>query len=105
VPNDVVQAGFAGEDVRMNMTTLATLPACRRAESVALELTVREKEILGLMAEGMTNLAICERLWLSPKTIESHVRSIFVKLGLLDGRAEHRRVVAVLAFLDAGMAA
>lgn len=71
-----------------------------RRQAVAGELTRREREILGLMARGWTNAAICQELWLSPKTVESHVRSIFLKLGLSDGQFEHRRVAAVLAFID-----
>ena len=70
-----------------------------RRKAVTGELTEREQEILGLMAQGWTNAAICRELWLSPKTVESHVRSIFMKLGLKDGAQEHRRVAAVLAFI------
>ena len=51
------------------------------------------------MAEGHSNGAICERLFLSPKTVETHVRQIFLKLGLRESPAQHRRVSAVLAFL------
>jgi DNA-binding NarL/FixJ family response regulator len=65
------------------------------------ELTAREREILGLMAEGHSNGRICELCFLSPKTIESHVHNIFVKLGLDDPAASSRRVLAVLAYLRA----
>ena len=51
------------------------------------------------MAQGLSNRGICEPLFLSPKTVETHVNSIFVKLGLCRPRDEHRRVLAVLAFL------
>ncbi len=63
------------------------------------ELTPREREVLGLMAEGLSNRGICSRLVLSPKTVETHVNSIFWKLGLVPAPDDHRRVLAVLAFL------
>ena len=63
------------------------------------ELTDREREVLGLMAEGRSNQAIGERLFVSPKTVETHIRQIFQKLGLGGSPDSHRRVLAVLAFL------
>jgi DNA-binding NarL/FixJ family response regulator len=69
------------------------------------ELTPREREVLALMAEGRSNQAICRKLFLSPKTIETHVNSIFMKLGLLPAPDDHRRVLAVLAHLRAQGAA
>jgi DNA-binding NarL/FixJ family response regulator len=62
-------------------------------------LTSREREVLALMAEGRTNLGIARRLWLTDRTVETHVSSIMGKLGLADGDEDHRRVLAVLAWL------
>ena len=63
------------------------------------ELTEREREVLALMAEGRSNKGICEQLYLSPKTVEAHVRHIFSKLEIGESQADHRRVVAVLTYL------
>jgi DNA-binding NarL/FixJ family response regulator len=63
-------------------------------------LTPREREVLALMAEGRTNRGIARRLWLTERTIETHVSSIIAKLRLADGDEDHRRVLAVLAYLD-----
>jgi DNA-binding NarL/FixJ family response regulator len=65
------------------------------------ELTEREREILALMAEGHSNHSICGRLVISPRTVESHVRSVFMKLGITESPDNSRRVLAVLAFLQA----
>jgi len=72
----------------------------RRGDDSALaDLTGREQDILALIAEGRSNHAICERLFLSPKTVETHVGSIFAKLGLLPATDNHRRVLAVLMYI------
>jgi DNA-binding NarL/FixJ family response regulator len=62
-------------------------------------LTPRERDVLALVAEGLTDRGIAERLWLSPKTVESHVRHILRKLGLPEDRNRNRRVEAVLVYL------
>ena len=78
---------------------VAQLLGRRRAPDPLEDLTPREREVLALMAEGRSNRAISQRLFLSPKTIETHVNSIFLKLRLVQEPDDHRRVLAVLAFL------
>jgi DNA-binding NarL/FixJ family response regulator len=71
----------------------------RRAEGELADLTGRERDILALMAQGRSNRAIGERLFLSPKTVETHIGAIFAKLGLLPAADDHRRVLAVITYL------
>ena len=80
---------------------VAQLMGRSRAREPLDELTAREREVLGLIAQGLSNKAICAKLFLSPKTVETHVNSIFTKLGLQPTHDAHRRVLAVLAYLDA----
>jgi len=80
---------------------IAQLLGRQRDEGPLDELTPREREVLELMAQGLSNKGISEKLFVSPKTVETHVNSIFGKLGLLPAQDEHRRVLAVLAFLRA----
>lgn len=70
-----------------------------RSGSLLGKLTSRELEVLDLVAQGRSNLAICQRLRLSPKTVEAHVRSLFTKLELQPHPDEHRRVMAVVTYL------
>ena len=72
----------------------------RRVDPLA-ELTPREREVLGLMAEGLTDRGIAQRLYVTPKTVETHVRHILMKLSLPESAHDNRRVHAVLAFLRA----
>jgi serine/threonine-protein kinase len=97
---DALRRITEGECV-LDPTIVARLIARRRAQSPLDELSDREREVLALIAEGRSNHAICESLFLSPKTIEGHIRQIFLKLGLQDSPQDHRRVLAVLAFLRA----
>jgi DNA-binding NarL/FixJ family response regulator len=78
---------------------VAQLVGRRRERDPLEDLTPREREVLGLMAEGRSNHGICAKLFLSPKTVETHVNSIFGKLDLPPAPDDHRRVLAVLAFL------
>jgi DNA-binding NarL/FixJ family response regulator len=66
------------------------------------ELTAREREVLGLVAEGLSNKAIASRLFVTERTVEAHVKQIFLKLRLETSPDSHRRVLAVLAYLRAG---
>jgi DNA-binding NarL/FixJ family response regulator len=73
----------------------------RRTNDPLARLSGREREVLALMAEGRSNAAIADRLFISEGTIEKHVNSIFTKLDLAETPLDHRRVLAVLRFLDA----
>jgi DNA-binding NarL/FixJ family response regulator len=80
---------------------VAELVAARRRDDPLEVLSAREQEVLGLMAEGRSNAGIARRLWVTEGTVEKHVRSILTKLGLQEAEEDHRRVLAVLTFLDA----
>ncbi len=97
---DAVRRVAAGGSV-IDPDVVAELVARRRHRDVIEELTEREREVLHLMAQGRTNSAIGSRLHLSPKTVEAHIRNIFMKLQLEPAEGDHRRVLAVLTYLRA----
>jgi DNA-binding NarL/FixJ family response regulator len=85
----------------LDPTIVARLIGRRRNPNPLVDLSEREVEVLSLMAEGRSNHAIGGLLFVSPKTVESHVRQIMMKLGLEETPDDHRRVLAVLAYLRA----
>jgi DNA-binding NarL/FixJ family response regulator len=89
----------ANGDCVIDPELVARLVTKRRERDPLDALTEREKTVLGLMAQGRSNIALSAELCLSTKTIEAHVRSIFTKLDLAPDAGDHRRVLAVLAFL------
>jgi DNA-binding NarL/FixJ family response regulator len=98
VLTDAVRRVAEGECV-IDPTIVGRLMARQRDSGPLTQLTDREREVLALMAEGHSNQGICDKLVLSPKTVEAHVSQIFSKLGLRDAPGHHRRVLAVLTFL------
>jgi DNA-binding NarL/FixJ family response regulator len=92
-----VAAGGSALDPEVVATLL---PPVSRDDPLG-DLTPREREVLGLMAEGRANAGIAQQLWLTEKTVETHVRSILGKLGLPLSEQDNRRVLAVLAYLRA----
>jgi DNA-binding NarL/FixJ family response regulator len=90
-----------GETV-IDPTIVSRLVGRQRREDPIAELTSREREVLGLIAEGLSNGAIASRLFVTDRTVEAHVKQIFLKLRLDTNPDSHRRVLAVLAYLRAG---
>jgi DNA-binding NarL/FixJ family response regulator len=95
---DALQRVADGESV-VDPTIVSRLMTRQQRSGRLNELSDREREVLALMAEGMSNGRIAESLTLSGKTVERHVGHIFDKLGLAESRDQHRRVLAVLAWL------
>jgi len=95
---DAIRRVGSGESA-IDPEVVTRLLARRRAHDPLAELTERERDVLALMAEGRSNQGIGERLYLSPKTVETHVHRIFSKLNLPLAPEDHRRVLAVLALL------
>jgi DNA-binding NarL/FixJ family response regulator len=87
----------AGGGLVIDPSVVARLVGRARARNPLDDPTAREREVLAVMAEGRSNQAICERLFLSPKTVEAYVRGVFTTLGLHQGADDNRRVLAVLA--------
>jgi DNA-binding NarL/FixJ family response regulator len=95
---DALERVAAGGCV-VDRAVVEELLARRRPVNPLDRLTPREREILALIAEGRSNQGICRTLWLSPKTVETHIRGAFAKLGLTEAPEDNRRVLAVLAYL------
>ena len=98
---DAVRRVAAGEHV-VDPDVAEMLLAHRTRREALRDLTARERDVLQLMAEGRSNQAIAERLFVSGKSVEAHVARIFTKLGLEVAPDDHRRVLAVVAYLQAG---
>jgi DNA-binding NarL/FixJ family response regulator len=97
---DALRRIVDGETV-IDPTIVSRLVGRRRRQDPLAVLSEREREVLGLIAEGLSNRAIAARLYVTERTVEAHVTQIFQKLGLPESPDQHRRVLAVLAFLRA----
>lgn len=97
---DAIKRVLAG-GVVVDRSLVAQLLDRQRQADPLDELTSREREVLGLMAEGLTDRGIAQRLYVTPKTVETHARHIFQKLSLPEGALANKRVHAVLTYLRA----
>ena len=84
----------------MDPEVIARLVDRSSADGALATLSPREREVLGLMAEGRSNAAIAQRLFITERAVAKHTASIFLRLGLQPSDDDNRRVLAVLAFLD-----
>ena len=89
----------AGGGSALDPSVVSQLVGRRRSDDPLADLTPREKEVLELMAEGLSNSAIAARIFLTERGVEKHVTSIFQKLRLPASSEDHRRVLAVLTYL------
>ena len=90
---------IAEGDTVIDPTIVSRLVGNQHRRGALAALTAREQEVLAMIAEGLSNRAIADRLYLSERTVEAHVTQIFLKLKLPDSPDRHRRVLAVVAFL------
>jgi DNA-binding NarL/FixJ family response regulator len=97
---DAIARVVAGGVVVDPQLVASLLERRRRADPLD-ELTPREREVLALMAEGLTDRGIAERLYVTPKTVETHIRHVFEKLEIPESALDNKRVHAVLAYLRA----
>jgi DNA-binding NarL/FixJ family response regulator len=93
---------IAGGGSVIDPALVKELVTARRSQDPLSDLTPREREVLRLMAEGRSNAGIARLLWVTEATVEKHVHSILAKLRLPETQDDHRRVLAVIAFLGAG---
>lgn len=97
---DALERVIDGQTV-IDPSIVAQLLGRLRRDGPLDRLTEREREVLGLVAEGLTNRAIAARLFVSDRTVEAHIARVFGKLGLIESAEQHRRVLAVVAYLRA----